>query len=107
LYNEFLFTINYSICLYIGREKYEDLIKIGNLFQYQLFDLQDNGIIDKDNVHWNIELFFSGDWKFMYIIMGLNAPNSKFFCLYCNCPSKLRWDMDINCENTGNTACKI
>ncbi|RHZ76518.1 hypothetical protein Glove_196g69 [Diversispora epigaea] len=79
-------------------------MKIGKLFQHQLSDLQDNGIIDKDNVHWNIELFFSGDWKFMYIIMGLNAPNSKFFCLYCNCSSELRWNMDINFENTGNTA---
>ncbi|RHZ77741.1 hypothetical protein Glove_173g20 [Diversispora epigaea] len=48
----------YCICLYIGHEKYKDLIKIGNLFQYQLSDLQDNGIIDKDNIHWNIELFF-------------------------------------------------
>ncbi|RHZ68619.1 hypothetical protein Glove_294g123 [Diversispora epigaea] len=97
----------YCICLYIGHENYNDLMKIGKLFQHQLSDLQDNGIIiDKDNVHWNIELFFSGDWKFIYIIMGLNAPNSKFFCLYCNCSSELRWNMDINFENTGNTACK-
>ncbi len=43
----------------------------------------------------------------MYIIMGLNAPNSKYFCLYCNCESNLRWDMDQNFENSGNNICKI
>ncbi|GBB89402.1 hypothetical protein RclHR1_16080004 [Rhizophagus clarus] len=96
----------HCICLYVGREKYEDLAKIGKLFQHQLFDLQNNGIYDKDGNHWPVELFFSGDWKFMYIIMGLNAPNSKYFCLYCNCQSELRWDMDQNFENSGNHACE-
>jgi hypothetical protein len=43
----------------------------------------------------------------MYIIMGLNAPNSKFFCLYCNCKSEIRWNMDQSFENSGNTACMI
>ncbi len=41
----------------------------------------------------------------MYIIMGLNAPNSKYFCLYCNCKSEVRWNMDQNFENSGNTVC--
>jgi len=39
--------------------------------------------------------------------MGLNAPNSKYFCLYCNCKSDIRWNMDQNFENSGNTACMI
>jgi hypothetical protein len=42
----------------------------------------------------------------MYIIMGLNAPNSKYFCLYCDCQSEMRWDMDQSHENLGNNACK-
>ncbi|PKY55728.1 hypothetical protein RhiirA4_505150 [Rhizophagus irregularis] len=67
-----------------GKEKYETLAKVGNLFKYQLQDLQENGI-SVDGVHWPIELYFSGDWKFMYNIMGLNAPNAKYFCLYCDC----------------------
>lgn len=97
---------NNSICLYIGREKYEDLAKIGHLFQHQLSDLKDNGIIDQDGLHWPVELFFCGDWKFMYIIMGLSAPNSKYFCLYCDCETSLRWNMDKVWSNTGNTKCK-
>ncbi|RIB02050.1 hypothetical protein C2G38_2126177 [Gigaspora rosea] len=80
----------YCVCLYIGREKYDNLFQVGNLFKFQFSDLQDNGIYDQDNIHWPIEFFFCGDWKFMYLIMGLNAPNSKYFCLYCNCESNLR-----------------
>ncbi|PKC55555.1 hypothetical protein RhiirA1_475402 [Rhizophagus irregularis] len=79
----------------IGKEKYETLAKVGNLFKYQLQDLQKNGITIND-VHWPIELFFSGDWKFMYNIMGLNTPNSKYFCLYCDCEASDRWNMDLH-----------
>ncbi len=70
-------------------------------------DLKDNGIIDQDDIYWPIELFFCGDWKFIYIIMGLNAPNSKYFCLYYDCDSSSRWDIDKMWSNTGNTKCKF
>ncbi|PKC67011.1 hypothetical protein RhiirA1_458950 [Rhizophagus irregularis] len=93
----------YCICLYVGREKYEDLAKVGQLFQNQLFDLKNNGIIDQDGIHWPTELFFCGDWKFMYIIMGQSAPNSKYFCLYCDCEATSRWDMNRTWNNTVNT----
>jgi hypothetical protein len=83
------FLYNFSICLYIGHENYGDLAKVGWLFQDQLFDLKNNRIIDQDGVNWPVELFFCGDWKFMYIIMGTNAPNSKYFYLYCNCEALL------------------
>ncbi|PKK56909.1 hypothetical protein RhiirC2_799059 [Rhizophagus irregularis] len=72
-----------------SKEKYKTLAKVGNLFKYQLQDLQENGITIND-IHWSIELFFSGNWKFMYNIMGLNASNSKYFCLYCNCKASDR-----------------
>ncbi len=39
--------------------------------------------------------------------MGLNTPNFKYFCLYCNCQSDIRWDMNQNHKNSGNNACKI
>ncbi|RIB17826.1 hypothetical protein C2G38_2142422 [Gigaspora rosea] len=38
--------------------------------------------------------------------MGLNAPNSDHFCLYCNCDAASRWDMDQVWANTGNSKCK-
>ncbi|CAB4429530.1 unnamed protein product [Rhizophagus irregularis] len=51
----------YCICLYVGREKYEDLA---------------------------------------------NAPNSKYFCLYCDCEATSRWDMNRTWNNTVNTKCE-
>ncbi|PKK61451.1 hypothetical protein RhiirC2_718407 [Rhizophagus irregularis] len=88
-----------------GKEKYETLAKIGHLFKFQLSDLQENGIF-VDSVHWPIELFFSGDLKFMYNIMGLNAPNSKYFCLYCDCDSSARWDMNLKWKINKNMQSK-
>ncbi|GBC35292.2 hypothetical protein GLOIN_2v1828103 [Rhizophagus irregularis DAOM 181602=DAOM 197198] len=90
----------------IGKEKYETLAKVGHLFEYQLWDLKENGIYDDNGIHWPIEFFFSGDWKFMYNIMGLNAPNAKYFCLYCNCETGERWNMDLQWPINENTKCK-
>ncbi|PKC55147.1 hypothetical protein RhiirA1_476095 [Rhizophagus irregularis] len=39
----------YSICLYIGKEKYETLDKVGKIFALQLADLKENRIIDDDD----------------------------------------------------------
>ncbi|PKC54794.1 hypothetical protein RhiirA1_505402 [Rhizophagus irregularis] len=89
-----------------GKENYETLAKVGHLFEYQLRDLQENGIYDDNGVHWPIEFFFSGDWKFMYNIMGLNAPNAKYFCLYCDCEASERWNMDLQWPINKNTKCK-
>ncbi|PKK59273.1 hypothetical protein RhiirC2_795056 [Rhizophagus irregularis] len=96
----------YCICLYVGKERYETLAKVGHLFEYQLQDLQENGIYDDNGVHWPVGFFFSGDWKFMYNIMGLNAPNAKYFCLYCNCEANERWNMDLQWPIDENTKCK-
>jgi hypothetical protein len=57
-------------------------MKIGQLFQNQLFNLKNNGIIDQDGVYWLIELFFCRNWKFMHIIIGLSVSNSKYFSLF-------------------------
>ncbi|PKK64460.1 hypothetical protein RhiirC2_787463 [Rhizophagus irregularis] len=51
----------YSICLYIGKKKYETLDKVGKIFALQLADLKENRIIDDDGVHWPVEFYFSGD----------------------------------------------
>ena len=92
--------------MYAGYEKYEVLTNIGHIFKDELSGLKNNGFFDSDRVCWPVELFFCGDWKFMYIIMGLNAPNANYFCLYCNCDIESRWDMDRIWENTGNSKCK-
>ncbi|CAJ0911580.1 219_t:CDS:10 [Entrophospora sp. SA101] len=72
----------FSICLYIGKEKYETLATVCKIFDSQITSLKAHGIIDNDNIHWPVEFYFSDDWKFTSIIMSLNAPNSTYFCLY-------------------------
>ena len=94
---------NYKIQVTIGKEKYEMLDKVGKIFALQLADLKENGIDDDDGIHWPIKFYFFGDWKFAYIIMGLNAPNSKYFCLFCECDDKSRHNMDLSWPSTGNT----
>ncbi|PKK57166.1 hypothetical protein RhiirC2_721402, partial [Rhizophagus irregularis] len=89
-----------------GKENYETIAKVGRLFEYQLQDLQENGIYDENGVRWPIEFYFSGDWKFMYNIMGLNAPNAKYFCLYCDCEASIRWNMNLQWPIGENTKCK-
>ena len=81
--------------------------KVGKIFAVQLADLKESGIIDGDGVHWPIKFYFSGDWKFTYIIMGLNAPNSEYFCLFCECDAKSRHNMDLSWPPTGNIRGKI
>ncbi|GES73195.1 hypothetical protein GLOIN_2v1481704 [Rhizophagus clarus] len=92
----------FSICLYIGKEKYETLANVDKIFASQLAELKDNGIINSDGDYWPIEFYFSGDWKFMYIIMDQNAPNSEYFCLYCECNAKSHYNMDLSWPNSGN-----
>ncbi|RGB43048.1 hypothetical protein C1646_750268 [Rhizophagus diaphanus] len=53
----------FSIYLYIGKEKYEILANVGKIFASQLAELKNNGIIDNDGDYWPIEFYFSGDWK--------------------------------------------
>ncbi|RHZ79767.1 hypothetical protein Glove_141g121 [Diversispora epigaea] len=106
---EFFFSADWKfiICLFVGKEKYDTLEKIAHIFNDQLSELQENGIYDNDNIHWKIEFFFSADWKFMYIIMGLNAPNLKYFCLYCDCELNNRWNMNLQWIITsGNFLCR-
>jgi hypothetical protein len=47
-----------SICLYVGKEKYEMLDKVGKIFALQLAELKENGIIDDNGIHWPVEFFF-------------------------------------------------
>ena len=38
------------------------------------------------------ELFLGGDLKFLNQVMGIDSFGSKYSCLWCKCPSELRWD---------------
>ena len=53
------------------------------------------GFTDQDNILWNVEFYFSGDWKFMALVKGLKAANSKYFCLFCECPKDSRGNLNL------------
>ncbi|PKK55516.1 hypothetical protein RhiirC2_802198, partial [Rhizophagus irregularis] len=52
---------------------------------HELNDLVLNGLKDLNGTVWKINPYFSSDWKFMAIVLGFNAPNSKYFCPWCLC----------------------
>lgn len=84
-----------SILLYIGKEQYEILSIAVSKFSNELDSLKSIGFIDQDNITWNIEFYFSGDWKFMALVKGLKAANSKYFCLFCECPKDSRGNLNL------------
>jgi hypothetical protein len=71
-------------------------------FSHELKQLK-NGYKASDNTIWLIELFFSGDWKFVALVLGINAATSNYFCLYCNCHKDERYNMDKMWLNSKNT----
>ena len=91
-----------SILLYIGKEKYEYLSLAVSQIINELDEIKD-GFKDHDDVIWPVELFFSGDWKFIAIVLGINAATSNYFCLYCNCHKDERYNMDKVWLNSKNT----
>lgn len=96
-----MFEFFLSILLYIGKEKYEYLSLAVSQIINELDEIKD-GFKDCDDVIWTVELFFSGDWKFMALVMGIKAANSNFFCLYCEYPKELRSNMNHSWNITGN-----
>ena len=98
-----LIFVMYSICLYIGKESYDSLSTISAKFSHELEQLKINGYKDSNNTIWPVELFFSGDWKFLALVMGINAATSNYFCLYCDCHKNERYDMDKVWLNSKNT----
>ncbi|PKY48413.1 hypothetical protein RhiirA4_464003 [Rhizophagus irregularis] len=83
----------YSICLYIEKESYNSLSTVSAKFSHELEQLKE-GYKASDGTIWPIELFFSGDWKFVALILGINAATSNYFCLYCNCHKDECHNMD-------------
>ncbi|CAG8550900.1 11675_t:CDS:2, partial [Scutellospora calospora] len=67
---------------YYGVEKYSILQIVMKSLIAKLDNIK-NGFIDKEGHYWNINLYFSADWKFMLICLGHKAANSAEYCLWC------------------------
>lgn len=55
-------------------------------------DLKETKEILIDEKLYKIELFLGGDLKFLNCVLGLQANNGKYSCIYCLCPSDKRHD---------------
>ncbi|CAG8531662.1 16250_t:CDS:1, partial [Cetraspora pellucida] len=66
--------------LFPGTKNYKTLEVSLTLLCQDLIQLKNNGINDTSGKHWNVELYFSADWKFLAIFLGFNVANSNFFC---------------------------
>jgi hypothetical protein len=73
---------HYTTILFPGTENYSTLKIAANNFIKELQELSNAGMVI-NNTHWNFELFFSSDWKFLAICLGFNAANSNNFCPWC------------------------
>ena len=71
-------NFHYTTVLFPGTETYSTIKVAANGLVKELQELNSTGMII-DNVHWNFELFFSSDWKFLAICLGFNAANSNYF----------------------------
>ena len=73
---------HYTTVLFPNVEKYELLEIIMAPFIQKLDDLKIYGL-KINEIIWKFEFYFSSDWKFLSICLGFNAPNSNFFCSWC------------------------
>ncbi|KAJ8032687.1 hypothetical protein HOLleu_26283 [Holothuria leucospilota] len=48
----------------------------------------------------SVNKFLGGDLKFLNLVMGIQSFGAKYCCLWCTCPSELRWDLSKKCSMT-------
>src|SRR6185437_14019632 len=76
---------HHTIVIYSDIEKYELLISATQPLVDELNELQQSGFVDKNGINWSINLYFSSDWKFLALCLGINMANSINFCPWCQC----------------------
>ncbi|PKC56607.1 hypothetical protein RhiirA1_402006 [Rhizophagus irregularis] len=75
----------YTLVLYPGAETYESLKNVLVPLISDLCNLKKNGFNQIGGNHWPVELYFSSDWKFLAICLGIKAANAQYFCPWCDC----------------------
>ncbi|PKB97706.1 hypothetical protein RhiirA5_432632 [Rhizophagus irregularis] len=66
----------YTLVLYPGAETYESLKNVLVPLISDLCNLKKNGFNQIGGNHWPVELYFSSDWKFLEICLGIKAANA-------------------------------
>ncbi|RIB28329.1 hypothetical protein C2G38_2239583 [Gigaspora rosea] len=97
----------HCICLYTGIEKFESLQSAFGVFIDELKQIVNQGFEDNEGNSWKVDLWFSSDWKFMALVLGINGLTSHYFCLYCDCHKNERWNMNKTWINSQNIHGKL
>jgi len=96
----FLPDHHYCLVLYSGIEKYEYLQKALLPLINELDDINKNGFTDSIGQKWRIITYFSSDWKFLSICLGINNATANHFCPWCLCSksdhSKLELEWNVS-----------
>lgn len=75
-----------------GDENYETIRhSFSSLFE-EINNLISEGKIRVNEQDFDLEIFLGGDYKFLLMVMGLNAANSVYACLWCKIAACDRWD---------------
>ncbi|RIB12996.1 hypothetical protein C2G38_2249134 [Gigaspora rosea] len=69
----------HCICLYTGIEKFESLQSAFGVFIDELKQIVNQGFEDNEGNSWKVDLWFSSNWKFMALVLGINRPTSHYF----------------------------
>ena len=72
---------NHTIAILKVPEKYEELfLELSDITR----EVEELDSIEVNGINFKLEVFLSGDWKFLALILGLDAANSTYSCLWCS-----------------------
>ncbi|CAG8770452.1 30431_t:CDS:2 [Gigaspora margarita] len=107
----YLSNNHYTIVIYSDIKKYELLKSATQPLVDELNELQQSGFVDKNEINWLINLYFSSDWKFLILCLDMNliASNSLAYPGHIRAPlfpmiSLNHWNGEYN-DDMRETIC--
>ena len=83
---------NHTLAILKTSEKYECLAAgLADICR----EIESCSIIEFNGKLVEIEYYLTGDWKFLALVTGIDAANSRYSCLWCKCPKEDRHRMDM------------
>ena len=81
---------NHTVALLNTGENYTDLSESLEDIRDEIQHLKS---ITLDGAQYGIEFFLGADWKFLALVVGIEAANARYSCIWCTCPSEERFDI--------------
>ena len=82
---------NHILAVFKEPEKYES---VKNTLSDITAEVEKLNSIDVNGVNFHIKYYLGGDWKFLATATGIDAASSTYACIWCKCPTNLRFDPD-------------